>query len=315
MRRDPCLHRGEPGRSGSTSRRERPSAQCSEVRPRATVIGWTRGTRRDRMSESTKKGSGWWGDWRFAPGEHRFWQVGPIQVWIERRRLEWLIVRRRGPDPLEDALEIASDRVLPEDGAPGLETDRIAAKEGEGLLSLMPRLADRVIVVRPASPFHVAEGAEIALFVSSPLWLSIGLAGEGEPIEFPAMRPRHTWLGSTTLTGEMAYAIKTSCRVDSEGLPIRPQRAITPLRIRNPGPGRLTLERVAVPVPILSLFAGANGRLWTQALKITRDSEESGIAEAEILSGPPEGVLADEPVSGPRRPTESRFVRIVDALF
>lgn len=273
----------------------------------------------------------WWGEWEIAEGQARYWRIGPFELWIERQRHEWVIKRRQGKDPVDSTLEIATDRPVSEGDETHLEIDRVAANSDDRVVSIRPQLADRTVVVHPRSPFHILEGASVELFVSSPLWVSIAVhsgpqsktqsalsSGEDagnrrEVMDVPAFRPSDTWFGESTLVGESAYAITTSCRVDIEGLPLRPHRATTPILIDNHGSDRLTFERIAVPVRNLSLYRGTDGQLWTEALKLTRKEEGSGVAETEILREPPSGTSV--PISQPRQSESARIQRVFESLF
>jgi hypothetical protein len=84
--------------------------------------------------------------------------------------------------------------------------------------------------------------------------------------EVPVKRLSDTWFGSSTLHGELAYSLKTHARVHLEEIPQRGYRAITPVLIRNDADELLSLDRLSLPVPYLSLFLAASGDLWTEAL-------------------------------------------------
>jgi len=263
------------------------------------------------------EGARWWGPYEIPAGGTRRLRIGPLHLWLEHRRLEWLVYRRADrDDPLASALEIDADPDVPPDH-PDMRVDRFAAEPGDHALALQPRLADRPVVVRPGSPFHVLAGARALLFVSSPVWVEVQLPGRAAPglTEFPAYRPSDTWLGPSTTEGEAAYAATTSGRVDLDGLPIRPHRAVTPIAIENTAPEQLAFERVAVPVRSLSLYADAAGRLWTETLQVSHRAAERGRAETAVQPGPPAQAKDAERVAGPREQAETRIAQVFDALF
>lgn len=183
-------------------------------------------------------------------------------------------------------------------------------------LRLLPRLADRPIVVQPRDPFHILADTSVELFVSSPLWLSIESAGpkEARMVEYPLVRPSDTWLGPSTLMGQVAYSVSTSCRVDLEGMPFRPHRAITPLMISNRGRDRLTFERIAVPIPNLTSYRDQQGQVWTESLEVTRRGSGPGSTETEVVPGPPRYARDGEVIARPREDPESGILRVFDAL-
>lgn len=269
----------------------------------------------------------WWGDYSLAVGDVRRWRIGPLDLWIALHRYEWLIYSRQGDDPLDSSLEIATPVAEAPPRDPSIEVTRVGTAGTHDGVVLEPRLADRTIIVRPRDTFHVVEGSSVELFVSSPLWVAIHArggsnagGGDGETkggklAELPTYRPSDTWFGPSTLQGEAAYAVSTTCRVDVENLPVRPHRAVTPLRVENPGPGELAFQRLAVPVPNLSLFAGQGGRLWTEALQVKRSEEGAGLGELEVVKGAPGAAGSSEQISPPRQATPRRMMHMFDGIF
>jgi hypothetical protein len=109
--------------------------------------------------------------------------------------------------------------------------------------------------------------------------------------------------------------VSTSCHVDLDSLPLRPHRAVTILRIENPGPDRLTFERIGVPVSNLSLYASRHGQLWTEALALRRRDEGGGLADIEVLPGAPAEAGGAELAALPREVAGARILRVFDSLF
>ena len=234
----------------------------------------------------------WWGDLRCEIGELRRWRVGPTTVWAERLQQEWRIWRHQGDDFLAAALEVAAS--ADRDEIPGSATPhRFSFHESVASLSVLPLLADRPMIVKPESPFFVPSGQTVTLYVSTPTWIVLQFGSPPQRmLEFPSFRPSDTWFGPSTREGELCYASRTAGRLTLDEIPVRPHRAVTPMRIRNRAADPLLLERVKVPVMYLSLFEGIEPdgdiHLWTEA--VTLDRGTSGdLADVQLgKSAPPE---------------------------
>lgn len=254
----------------------------------------------------------WWGAWTLAEGELRRWRVGPTTLLVQRLRGEWRVLHQRTDDALATALEVAAPAEQAELGAGSPE--RFADADAEGL-RLLPISAERTVVSRPQAPFHVLPGRQVALYVSSPLWMRLVSEPSGDTLcELPIHRPSDTWIGPSTREGEVGYASVTHCRLELDDVPLRPHRAVTRVEIHNRSATPLHLLRLGVPVPFLALYAGARG-LWTEAIRLSRDEDDGELADLEVLRCPPESG-ADESVAGARRAREARtLVRAFSALF
>ena len=86
-------------------------------------------------------------------------------------------------------------------------------------------------------------------------------------------RPSDTWFGPSTLEGELCYESKTAVRFNLDNVPRRPHRAISVVRIRNRTDTQLSLERLKIPLPNLSLFGTEDGQLWTESITLERDED------------------------------------------
>jgi hypothetical protein len=259
-------------------------------------------------------GQTWWGEFGLADNEQRFWQIGPLSLWARRAPQEWEIAFERDTNSLRDDLEIAT--APPREPGPEAETFRYGVRATGDELFLRPATADRPVIVRSASPFFVPPGEKVMLFVSTALWLQVGTGpGSHTLMDQPLTRPTDSWFGPSTMSGELCYAAKTSVRFRLENLPLRPHRAISLVRIRNRADTQLTLEKLKLPLPHLSLFAAATGHLWTERITVDR-GEEGESVEVSLGSGPPPGAEGAAKVSGPRQRMEKgRLISTLGALF
>lgn len=173
---------------------------------------------------------------------------------------------------------------------------RIAVECTSCTLKLIPKLADRPVVVRPYSPLTIPANNKITLFVTTPLWVAVCLGGNTET-EFPLQQLSETWMGALTGQGSLCYGSHTHARLDKSLLQRLPYRAQTPVTIDNQSTESLTLERLSIPAPYLSLYQG-NGQLVTEPLYFSIEPKNH---QGSIRIEKPD---TNQRVSGAREKTE-----------
>jgi len=185
---------------------------------------------------------------------------------------------------------------------------RFSMRSTHEYLDLQPMLADRPVVIRPEHPISIVSGESITLFISTPLWMRLRVHEPPQHLlDMPTVRPSDTWFGTTTREGELCYAARTTGRLDLGDVPMRPHRAVTPLRIRNQASDTLLLERVQVPTRHLALYTTDRSILWTQALTLEREDNRASsgpAATVHIRSGAPEEAKKATLLTEPRERTK-----------
>jgi len=255
----------------------------------------------------------WWGRSDFEPEQNRGWHMAGLDLWATRSAREWRFQTLRQSGQHEDQQNWSVlDSEMPVDG----NVARYFFKQTTSALYLMPRLADRSVVVKPVHPIFIASGQEITLYVGTPVWVACYAEGRETPLlDIPVFRPTDTWFGRSTIQGQVCYATRVLGRTDLTQFPPRPFRAVTPITVCNNGSATLPVERINIPVPYLPVYAAENGRLWTPSLHVLK---EPGIAppririEASInaLAGSVE-LLTPARVSG----SDHTLFRIFDNFF
>lgn len=212
----------------------------------------------------------WWGEYHFETDSTRSWQLAGLDLRITRHTAEWHLESYRHPDQHEDLHDWQEQL----GSIPLAETARLHRHlftSTSDSLHLLPRLADRPVVIKPIDPLYIPAGQHATLFVSTPLWLSVWAGHHPEPLlDLPVVRPSDTWFGITPVRGQVCYATKVFCRTELSQLPIRPFRAVTPVSIDNAGPDTMPIERLCMPMPLLELYSATDGRLWTPGLRVER---------------------------------------------
>lgn len=225
----------------------------------------------------------WWGGFEFAVGAGRTWNMAGLQLEITRQPQEWQFRLLRTSLQSEDNHEWRQDEDTTDMAAADL--CRFVFRQTTPWLQLLPRLADRSVVVRPMTPLFVPAGQETTFYVTTPIWLATYAEGVAEPLlDIPVVIPRDTWFGPGPARGEVCYATQVTGRTNLSQLLPRPFRAVTPVQVTNQGTRALPIERINIPTPFLPVFGAESGRLWTPALSITRHSG-SGQLHIEIESG------------------------------
>lgn len=267
------------------------------------------------MDPDTSQAPHWWGEYTIADTKGLRCHIGPLDLLLRNLHEEWQIAyERRAGDEDEDSVCHISESDLSLEHL--TNHSRYILHDDSGKVYINPRLADRPIVSRPWSPFHLSAGQETTLYVSSPLWIEITVGQQRRTLEEIAiLRPSDTWFGASTQEGELCYASRTSCRLRLDELPWRPHRALTPVVIRNRADTPLLLERLSLPVPLLPLFAAPDGRLWTPRVTLTR-SDDGDMAALKIDKEAPLEVDAATLIHTPRTNAGTgTLVRAFNALF
>jgi hypothetical protein len=242
--------------------------------------------------------STWWGKFEFSAGETRHWVLGPLSLWITRSPSEFRIATIR--EPLEEFPAIQTGALWTDPVPESAHLVRYGVRESVRHISLLPVTGDRAAIIKSETPYIVPPGGATTAFVSSPVWLQLRLPKVVAPFhEDPTLRPSDTWFGPSTIVGELCYAIRTSVRYNLENVPVLPYRAVSVIRIQNHANSPLELARLRLPMPFLSLFKDADGRLWTESVTLDR-LEDGDVAEVKLGDSAPREAGRCSRVSDPR---------------
>lgn len=228
----------------------------------------------------------WWGSRRLGERRVARWRISGFELAICNWEGEWQIAwdATAAKDEAEEEWSY-SEEDGPLNEEPNLE--RYIFREVDDALSVLPALADRAIVTSPRVPVYLLPGEEARLYVGSPLWVRI--AAQTPPrhlCELPILRPTDSWFGPNNLIGELCYGTHTRARRELDKVPQYVRYAVTPLDIHNRAETPLRVERVKLPVPYLHLYAGADDRLWTQTVTMTRRADDD-LVRVEARRGAP----------------------------
>ncbi|HKL50016.1 MAG TPA: hypothetical protein VJ908_02515 [Wenzhouxiangellaceae bacterium] len=232
------------------------------------------------MKKTTGKSASrpWWKSRELRRGSRLVLELGPMKIELGHGDGEWLLW---SASDVEDDRP-ARSRMAVRRGLPEEVHERFVHDGPDRQVTLAPVLGDRPVVARPRQPVYLLSKQEVTFYLSTPIWLKI-LVGSSQLMlrELASIRLSDTWFGPSTRVGELCYANRTHARRNLAEVPLRPHRAITPLRIRNNAQEALPLEKISLPVPMLPLFGAEDGSLWTQRATLVRD-EVSDLASVRI---------------------------------
>ena len=192
-------------------------------------------------------------------------RIGALSIAIRRDPMEWGLTYERVA--LEDPSLDHSWEVLEGDVGPG-QSARFVMEQTPGTPSTSPPHL-RIVPSLPHLRFHCTCHRKKRRFSlwARPLWLRMTPEGAVAAWpEIPIKRPTDTWVGGSTLDGDLCYAVQTQAVLNPEHLILSARRAITPVLIHNHTADLFQVERLKIPVEHLCLYADPKGGLWTEQI-------------------------------------------------
>ncbi len=174
----------------------------------------------------------WWGRFDVKTEESLLWSIGSFNLYLLRCEKEWRVRHRQNAaEGLKEEVWSVKDNI-DIDSEEG-EVKRYIFSHTEDQLNILPRLADRPVVVNALTPLYVQPGQQVEMYVSTPLWFSMNVhADQSELLDLPIIRPSDTWFGPSTLKGQLCYASATHGHLSLDDLQSRPHRAMTLITIK-----------------------------------------------------------------------------------
>jgi hypothetical protein len=207
-----------------------------------------------------------WGNHTIPEGEEISLSFGPMESAFRREGDELWIRTSVG-----DAPEAAPE---------GADWARWALPPGDGgRLHLAPALPDRLVVVKPQVSFQLIPGASARVYVRVPVHVVVRHGGADGSLltEFPSMRMSDTWWGDLE-DGALGYWLSTHARRALTPDLVEPHLAICTLNLSNRSRETLPVEKIALRVSHLSIFASGEG-LWCDEVQVTWSGGEDSAIE------------------------------------
>ena len=269
---------------------------------------------KDELIPNTAK-MRWWGEQIFEINQSKAWQFGSLLFRLTRGIQEWRLEYYR-PVVQYDYEQQCHQIDDPNFAFPApVHIERYMFKSTQNKLQLMPRLANRSVVIKPVDPIYIPAGQRGTLYISTPLWIAGFVEGQREPIfDLPVILPKDTWFGPNHRSGEICYATAVDGRTELKQLHPRAFRAVTPIEFHNTSNQQLRFDRMNVPVPALPLFySESTGRLWTSQIRVLHEgSDRPPRIRVENRTPPNAGEVAY--LHPPRDPAGALF-NMFDSFF
>ena len=190
--------------------------------------------------------------------------------------------------------------------------ERLYFDHENDILSIQLQLADKPFQVKPMTAVKIVPKGRMVLYVSTPLWIQLKSHNDQFVIvEYPLVIPRMSWVGSSTTDGSLCYSSKTTAPADLNSVKHHRHRAITALELINDSDTVLVVERLSLPLNILSLFYSEKTGYWTESVRFRIDAS-TGETTVVASQKPPELVEEWHQVSCPR--SEGKISRFRTAM-
>lgn len=254
----------------------------------------------------------WWQPRQLTAQQCWHVAIGPLSLYLERTTGEWLVAHQRHADD-ESLHRVLQQPVTERPDA--LTVQRYVFAQTTPAFRLQPRLMDRPVVVKTRQPVFIPPGESIRFYISTPLCVRLLLGNDLDTQEWPIVRLSDTWFGPSTRVGELCYAAKTQARHTLEELPLRPHRAVTQLTISNQDKKLLSIDKISLPVHLLSLFQCNDQTLWTESITLVHQADQP-LAKFKIERQLPDAIKTAQRITEPRQSLEKNaFVRAFTDIF
>lgn len=202
-------------------------------------------------------------------------EVGPLGLRFTQEAEEIRMALLRNGGSPEDAGEDAE-----EDADEDIGWTRWAPADWSGEVALSPEFPDRTLVMAPEDPFWLLDGAEARIYVRVPLHVNVEALGteRSRLASVATVVASDTWWG-TVEEGELCYWLSTRARRRITADLYTHHMAICPLHLVNRSGDDLHVDKIAVRVAYLSLFAHEGRAIWADETRVryTGDIEGSRI--------------------------------------
>jgi hypothetical protein len=223
-------------------------------------------------TKETMQDGQWAAPYILEPGQTQYHELSHTRVWVTLLEQEWQIRYQRMSE--DEDQERWLQRVTETMPDVDMGVQRFVRSDDGKQLHYLPAMSSLATVIRPSQPLTIPAQGDCTIYVGTLLWMRIQAGNRGAHLmELPLADPSLTWVGRTTMEGELCYSAATFARLVLDAVPKRPWRAITPVRIVNERHDPLLLERFNLPTPLLSLHRNEKGQLWTPGVTVICETD------------------------------------------
>jgi len=172
-------------------------------------------------------------------------------------------------------------------------------------IKLEPSLPELPIVIKPKLPLSVLPGLSFRCFVAVPLVFSIW-SNRGKKkhmlTEISVLNLSRSWFGDPW-SGEVAYFLESPLHGTIDNYGESDISVFCPITIVNRSSQILTLDRMLLRVPYLSVYQGEK-RLYANGTRISFRGQDQ-ISQVSFYKGPPEWEKDLTQIASPRKTDEA----------
>lgn len=172
-------------------------------------------------------------------------------------------------------------------------------------LYLDPGLPELPVVIKPKSELSILPGQLLSTYIDVPLVFQISLGTIKKKYllkEFPALSLSRSWFGDPD-SGEVAYFLESPMQSDINSCDSDYSCIHCPVSITNRSNQILSLDRMILRVPYLTIYRGQN-RFYTNRTKISYTGQDQ-VSQINIIKTPPDVHEKLTVVSPPRLAIDS----------
>lgn len=268
-----------------------------------------------RVESKTTFSDGRWNQsYSLSSGQTQLHELSQTRLWVTLLDNEWQVRSERIMAETDRVRWTqAISHVLP---GGDVQLQRFIRPDEGNTVTYLPVLANRPTVIRPYQPLTIPAAGECTIYVGTLVWMRVCVGNARIAlVEMPLAEPSLTWVGRSTMSGDLCYSAPSYARLVLDAVPKRPWRAITPVRICNRRPVPLLLERFSLPTPLLSLHLNEKGQLWTPKVTVICETDmNSARLKLDHDLIPAAGVC--ELITSPHeKPERMGFIRAFDRMF
>jgi hypothetical protein len=258
----------------------------------------------------------WWGTIDFNEGEQRLLRCADLCLKLQSLPHQWWLGYEWQHEVNQFQPELEKNTVE-QDEAPLENEQRFVFAELPQKLTVQPALADRPVVCRPVVSVTLLPFQEVTLFVCLPLWVQLHVEEETKPLlDIPTVKVCDSWFGPNTREGIISYASQVSEQLDVKPIANNKARAAIEVRIQNQSEQMLTLDKISVPAPNLSLYADHEGQFWTPRITLVRrDNEDAILSVDDVVSGGLDDAALTKVCHAREDIGRSKITKAISALF
>ena len=232
----------------------------------------------------------WWGSFPLAENAFISWHVGDRAIAIQRLSNEYRVwdvqtaVDTRTNPTVDvknaDSLLAFTNNNPNLNSLTEVDSQRFLTQHTKLSLNVKPMMPDRAVVIKPKIPISILPKESISLYAHIPLWgaflhVESDENSEKTIIDIPIARPSDSWFGSSTMEGELCYAIDSDAYTNQHTIEHSLMFAVTQIEIDNQSDSPLLVRRIKVPTTNLCLYQDSSGQLYSDNLVVINEDEKS----------------------------------------